>query len=183
MIQDPFAHIPDHPKVELGERGSTGKKVDPFGTAPKRRAKVSTETLTRELWRKRGYFYGRTETLESHYGGQFSVKKDLFGIVDGIAVGNGEVVFLQSTTKLQKSAHLQKLIKSTWKIGNGTPTRIVGVVRQIIASGSRLVFCLWEQPGGFGSRWECEELEITAELLGTLEARAARRARAGGPFR
>lgn len=177
MSLDPFASIPEHPVRPAEERPELkgAKGFDPIAGPPKRRTKVNAEGLTRELYRKRGYVYGRTETLESHFTGGFGVKKDLFGIVDGIAVGNGEVVFVQATTKSQKSAHVVKLMTGTFKIGNGNPTPILPVVRGIVAAGCRFVIVLWDQPGGHGSRYEVEEVEVTLELLDAWQAKRDRR--------
>lgn len=157
---DPFADIPGatRPDKALPSRGQ-----EKAGNA--RKPKTNPESLTRKLWRDRGYIYGRTETLESHFAGGFGIKKDLFGIVDAIAIGHGEVVFLQSTTLKQKSSHLSKIINSSYKIGNGTPTPILDAVREILKTNARLIFCLWHQPGGEKTRWLCEELVITEEVI------------------
>jgi len=160
MTHDPFADFPDATRPD---------KILPKRATPKsgdaRKTKVSAESLTRKLWRDRGYIYGRTETLESHFRGGFGIKKDLFGIIDAIAVGNGEIVFLQSTTLTQKSSHLSKLISGTYKIGNGTPVAILDAVNEILRANQRLIFCLWHQPGGKGTKWICEELEITEMVI------------------
>lgn len=160
MISDPFADIPGATRPEKPLPSAKRAKAGDV-----RNTKVNPESLTRKLWRDRGYIYGRTETLESHYGGTFGIKKDLFGIVDAIAIGNGEVVFLQSTTIKQKSSHLSKIINGSWKIGNGIPSPILDAVRAILQSKARLIFCLWHQPGGPKTRWVCEELEITEMVI------------------
>lgn len=160
VMLNPFDEIPEATRPEAvlpsSKRAKSGKS---------RKTKVSTESLTRKLWRNRGYIYGRTETLDSHFTAGFGIKKDLFGIIDAIAIGCGEVVFLQSTTLKQQSSHLSKIIKGTYKIGNGKAFPILDAVRALLQSNARLVFCLWHQPGGSKTRWECKELEITEDVI------------------
>ena len=131
----------------------------------KQKAKRSDlESRTRDELRRRGYIYGRTEVYAFSGPGEF-VKKDLFGIVDGIAIGNGELLLIQTTSRGQKSSHLKKIRQGSFKIGNGSPTPIHQVVREIIAAGIPLVFFLWDQPDGAGTKWRLEEYRITDQDL------------------
>lgn len=158
----PDGYEPLSPEEAAAVRQGKGRKpLDPIGSS-KRRKRADTESLTRNELRKRGYVYGRTENAAARYGGT----KDLFGFVDGIAVGNGEMLLVQTTTKANKASHIKKLRAGTFKIGNGTPTPIRdAALKALDVPGVRLVLMLWHQPGGKGSPWLLEEIEVTKGMV------------------
>lgn len=129
------------------------------------------ESKTRNLMRELGYIYGRTE-----HTGWSGNKKDLFGFVDGIAVGGQSVLFVQTCSRSSKAPHIRKMATGTFKLGNGTPTDCRPAAEAIIAApGARLVLVLWQQPGGPGTRWENEFVDVTTEMLDEAVARSRKR--------
>ena len=77
-------------------------------------------------------------------------KKDLFGIFDILAVGNGETVAVQITSKANMSARIKKIQESEF-------------LPEIIRSGWRIKVIGWfKQKNG---RYDCKEFEFWDILL------------------
>jgi hypothetical protein len=76
---------------------------------------------TKALYESQGY---KCEVVES-YNSFTKRKKDMFGILDMVAIGNGESLGIQMTSKsnmssrikkIQESEYLPELIRSKWRI-------------------------------------------------------------------
>ncbi len=76
---------------------------------------------TKALYESQGY---KCEVVES-YNFFTKRKKDMFGILDMVAIGNGESLGIQMTSKsnmssrikkIQESEYLPELIRSKWRI-------------------------------------------------------------------
>ena len=83
----------------------------------------SPTQCTLDKWRKAGYMCAVVEKWNPHV----KIRQDLFGFVDVLAVGNGETVAIQSTSKTNLSSRVKKieidnfeklctLRKANWKI-------------------------------------------------------------------
>jgi hypothetical protein len=142
--------------------------------------RADLESKTRELYRNAGYTYDKAE----HYGYSGN-RSDLFGFVDGVAAGNGEIVFIQTCRKKDRAAHLRKMATGGFKLGNGSPTDCYPAAKAICEClGTHLVLVMWDQPEGPGTRWRHEIEEVTAETLDGYRARlrfGAANATEGGP--
>lgn len=182
---DPFAEIPGVEPRPEGERPELERKGARIPlTGEKRRAKKPDyESLSREHWRARGYVYHRCQQfVQTFHGGAHAggVFVDLFGCVDAIAIGpEGEIVFVQTSSLGQKPEKKRKVMRDTFG-GTGKKIPILEVVSRIAAGHARYVICLWDQPGGFGTKWACTEIDVTSDLLAkwteteqTLQARRA----------
>lgn len=163
---DPF-DWPDATREDMGKVNDFEKqKIDPAGKQ-KAKAPKSPESRTREHYRDLGYTYDRLESYEAHYGAPFPIKRDCYGILDAVAVGHGELLFLQSTTLGGKSAHITKLLTKKYRIGgNGLEVPIIDAVVELTkVPGVRILLCCWHQPTGFGGRWQLDETEVTPDLI------------------
>jgi hypothetical protein len=164
---DPFARQKDGspwPDASATKFDHKGKASVPKMIRRNPRIKKSDlESKTRELLRSAGYVYGRTESVG--YGG---VKKDLFGFCDGVAIGNGEVLFVQTCAKGDVSKRIKKMATGTFKIGNGKETPCIEASAEMASvQGCRLVIIAWSQPGGAGTRWQWEMIDVRR---GTLQS-------------
>ena len=74
-------------------------------------------------------------------------KHDLFGFVDILALGDGEVVAVQTTTTKNVPAHIRKIARAE---------HLAALQR----AGVRLVVHGWSQPNGPGTRWHVEEVDV-----------------------
>jgi len=152
----------DRPEIEP-------KKI----TAGKKRKKIDYESMSRKLWRDRGYFYDKCSFTQPYTG----KSHDLFGFGDAIAVKEGDLVIVQTTSKNAKSEHIRKWLTEHWALFGGHKFSILDAIRySISAQGVRFVFCCWFQPDGAGTKWVCEETEVTTELLDEWLAKRAKRA-------
>lgn len=75
------------------------------------------------------------------------VRQDLFGIIDVLAVGNGETVAVQSTSDSNLSARVKKM-------------RQAEVLVTLQESGWRIIAQGWRKKGG---RWISREIELTQQ--------------------
>jgi hypothetical protein len=75
-------------------------------------------------------------------------KHDLFGFIDILALGNDEIVGVQTTTQDHLAAHVRKIVKA--------PT-----FAAVVASGIRVVIHGWHQPNGPRTHWALEEFDLT----------------------
>lgn len=96
---------------------------------------------TLDLYKSRGYLVERTET----YDPALKRKRDLFGCVDGLAVGHGETVALQATSWDNTASRAKKMAGS-------------GLLREAARSGWRAVVVGWRK--GASGRWEHKEAEV-----------------------
>lgn len=128
----------------------------------KRVKRADLESKTRELFRSLGYIYDRCE----HFGYSGN-RSDLFGFVDGIAVKEGQILFLQTTSRSNKAVHLRKMATGEFRIGGGgNPKPCFEAAKAILATpNAHLLLIVWDQPDGAGTRWRHDITEVTMELL------------------
>lgn len=97
--------------------------------------------------RKRGY---HAEVVEKWIP-RANVRKDLFGFIDIVAVGNGETVGVQSTSYSNISSRRKKIIDSEY-------------LEPLLNSGWRIIIQGWKSKKvGKVKRWECKEEEVKLE--------------------
>lgn len=182
-VQDPHKNDPyEHdPFGQVKAPPDTGVRGKPRRIKPEcgRKKPADLESRTREWCRANGYVYGKCQSLQSVWnpagGGPSMVSKDVCGFVDGIAVGNGELLLVQTTTRGQKAPHIRKMATGTFKIGNGKETPCIDAVLEILkVPGVRLVLFLWDQPGGPDTRWRLEQVQITHGLISEALGRKRR---------
>lgn len=115
------------------------KKKKPKKTSPTQR--------TLKLCRKAGWTCQVVERWN-----QFArVRQDLFGFIDLVAMDGTSIIGIQSTSGDNVSARLTKIKANEFS-------------RQWIESGGRLFVHGWRKLASSG-RWECREIEVTAEML------------------
>lgn len=131
--------------------------------------RADLESKTRELYRQAGYVYDKTE----HFGYSGN-RSDLFGFVDGIAVKDGEIVFLQTSSRSNKANHLRKMATGEFRIGGGgNPKPCFEAAKAILSvPNAHLVLIVWDQPGGPGTLWRHEITEVTIDVLEEYRARS-----------
>lgn len=93
-----------------------------------------------KLMRSKGYY---AEVVEK-WNAFTKRRHDLFGFVDILCLGDGEVVGVQTTTSSNVASRLQKILSH----------ENVAAVRR---AGIRIVIHGWRKKGG---RWECRELDV-----------------------
>lgn len=107
-------------------------------------AKKSPTQCTLDKWRKLGYRAVVVEKWNSHV----KVRQDMFGFIDVLAIGNGETVGIQSTSKSNLSARIKKIESDD----------LFAAVSDVRKAGWRIVAEGWHKPK---HRWECKEVELT----------------------
>lgn len=172
---DPFAHIPEVPKHEVTNEPRAGKPIKQLGETAKPRKSSNQlkrlyEGLTRDRWRKAGYHVDRCSN-ENAYTGK---SHDLFGLADFAAVGNGELVLIQVTSRDGISAHKKKILTEDWAVTNGKRYLSYDSLLMILAvPGVRFVIDGWHKPDRF---WVCEQIVVTPEVLESWRAKREKRA-------
>lgn len=109
---------------------------------------ASTTKLSLDYLRGLGYVVDVVERWVPAAGGGQQVRRDLFGILDLVALRDGETLGVQTTTKGELARHARKIAESEH----------VGAVRE---AGWRIVIHGWHQPGGRGTRYQLEELDVS----------------------
>lgn len=102
---------------------------------------TSPTHLTLKKWRKAGYLCQVVERWNPHS----KTRHDLFGFVDVLAVGNGETVGIQTTSKSHLSDRLRKVGDSEH----------IGLLRE---ANWRLVVEGWAKEGRL---WQCKEVDVS----------------------
>lgn len=175
-MTDPFAPIPEHPVRPEDERPDMerkGKKIPLSGEGVKKKRHADYESMSRDLWRGRGYHYDKVSFTQPYTG----KSHDLYGFADAMATGNGEAVLVQTTSHKAKSAHVSKWLRDDWAVFGGHRFPILEtMVRLIAVPGVRIVLCCWHQPGGHGTKWLCEETVIDESFLYEAQSRRERSA-------
>ena len=92
------------------------------------------------LLRDQGYLVAVVEKWNPHA----KIRQDLFGFIDLLAVKDGEVLGVQSTSYSNTSARLKKI-------------REHENLSQVLASGMRVVVHGWRK---VGARWEFRNVEV-----------------------
>lgn len=100
----------------------------------------SSMQLSLAVLRKQGYFCEITE----HYNFFSKRRKDLFGIIDIVALGNGETIGIQTTTVNGLSAHRKKIRESL-------------TISPWLRAGNRFLLHGWRKKKG---RWTLREQEF-----------------------
>ena len=124
---------------------------------------MSKQTPTQRslaLLRQRGYWAEKVEQRLTFKG---FVTRDLFGCVDIIAVREGEIIGVQTTSRSNLAARRTKAL--------GCPGLAVW-----LAGGGRFVLHGWGKVGARGQRktWQCAEQELTKAAVVTTAANTAR---------
>jgi len=103
--------------------------------------------LSLDHLRSLGYLVDVVERWVPTGAGGARVRRDLFGILDLVAVREDGTLGVQTTTKGQTSTRARKIAKSA-----ATPI--------LLACGWRIVVHGWWQPNGFGTRWVLDEFDV-----------------------
>ena len=104
-------------------------------------AKASPTQLTLKRLRGLGYRCAIVEKWNSHV----KIRQDLFGIIDVLAVGNGETVAVQCTTYTNVSSRVKKIADSD-------------AIDDIRDAGWKVLVHGWRKPK---HRWECREVDVS----------------------
>lgn len=109
---------------------------------------ASTTKLSLDHLRGLGYVVDVVERWVPAPAGGRQVRRDLFGILDLVALRGGETLGVQTTTYGELSRRARKIAESEH----------VGALRE---AGWRLVVHGWHQPGGPRTRYRLEELDVS----------------------
>ena len=101
----------------------------------------SPTQLSLELMRARGY----TSSVVEHWNPFARIRQDLFGFIDVLCLGDGEIVGVQTTTAKNMSARITKIREHE----NLLP---------VLDSGMRVLIHGWQK--NKSNRWEVKETEI-----------------------
>lgn len=112
-------------------------------------SKTSPTQRSLALLRKQGYRVAITE----HWNSFVKRRQDLFGFIDLMAIGN-PMLAIQTTSGTNVSARVAKIQESD-------------AAREWIEAGHRIIVHGWAKRGPRGAvkRWECREVEITADMF------------------
>jgi hypothetical protein len=102
---------------------------------------ASQNVRTVALMESRGY---KCDVCES-YNAFTRRKKDLFSIFDILAIGNGETVGIQITSKSNMSSRIKKISESEY-------------LPELVRSKWRLIVIGWYKKDN--GRWDCKEFEF-----------------------
>lgn len=100
---------------------------------------------TLDLLRKRGYRPAVVERWNPHT----NIRQDLFGCIDVLAIGNGETIAVQCTSKQNMRSRINKIQDSD-------------ALFDMRDAGWRVLVHGWHQPKKKpGTRWACQEVDIS----------------------
>jgi hypothetical protein len=102
---------------------------------------ASTNQRTIALFKERGYL---CDTVES-YNAFTKRKKDLFSIFDILAIGNGETIGIQITSKSNMSSRIRKISESEF-------------LPELVRSNWKILVLGWYKKEN--GRWDCKEVEL-----------------------
>lgn len=102
---------------------------------------TSPTKLTLALLRKQGYRAAVVERWNSHA----KIRQDLFGIVDVLAVGNGETIAVQCTSYPNVAVRVRKITESE-------------AIADIRSAGWKFLVHGWRKPK---HRWEVREVDVS----------------------
>lgn len=103
---------------------------------------TSPTQLTLKKWRKAGY---RCQVVE-HWNPHKKRRKDLYGCIDVLCIGNGETVGVQSTSKNNLMSRIRKIAE------------MPETVADLRDAHWRIVVEGWHKPG---TRWICKEVDVS----------------------
>ena len=109
---------------------------------------VSTVKLSLDHLRALGYVVEVVERWVPDPAGGVRVRRDLFGILDLVALRGDETLGVQTTTRGELARRARKIAESEH----------VGALRE---AGWTLTVHGWHQPRGPRTRWELEELDVS----------------------
>lgn len=95
------------------------------------RLAANLNALTRKQLLEDGY---HVQVVE-HYDHHTRRRYDLFGVIDVLAIGHGETLAVQATSRKNGSSRRRKTL--------GSPT-----LEAMLRAGWRVELWLWDQPGG-----------------------------------
>lgn len=112
--------------------------------AKAKKKKIPANKLSLDKWRDRGYM---VQTVE-HWiqGGRIKKRRDLFGIIDIVAIGNGETIGIQSTSRSNMRARVKKIEDNPSTVAN------------LRDAHWRLIVEGWDKPK---FRYRCKEIEVS----------------------
>ena len=102
---------------------------------------ASQNSRTVALMESRGY---KCDVVEC-YNAFIRRKKDLFSIFDILAIGNGETVGIQITSKSNMSSRIKKISESEF-------------LPELVRSGWKILVLGWYKKDN--GRWDCKEFEF-----------------------
>jgi hypothetical protein len=108
---------------------------------------ASTTRMSLEYLRALGYTVDVVERWTPSGAGGPQIKRDLFGILDLVAVRGHETVGVQTTSKTNAAARARKIVESEH-------------IGALWAAGWHIVVHGWWQPGGKGHRYQLEEFDV-----------------------
>lgn len=108
--------------------------------------KASTTRMSMDYMRDLGYVVDVVERWVPGPSG-LSVRKDLFGFLDLVAIRDSETVGVQTTTKGELSRRVRKITASP-------------LYPIVLGAGWRIVVHGWHQPRGPRTRYECVEMTV-----------------------
>lgn len=96
--------------------------------------------------RREGYRVANAEK----YNAYTKKSQDLFGIIDLVAIGNGETIGVQATTANNQATRAKKMLESE-------------ALEELIECGWRIVVHGWRK-NTKGTRWICNEIDMKEKL-------------------
>jgi hypothetical protein len=109
--------------------------------------RASTTQMCLQLYRDLGYTVDVCERWVPSGQGGPQTRRDLFTILDLVAVGRGETIGVQTTAKSSMQSRVRKIREA--------PATAV-----LLEAGWRIHVVGWEQPGGKGTRYRSTTIEI-----------------------
>lgn len=101
---------------------------------------MSPTARTLAWFRKRGYECGVTEHWVKHPGMRMGVRKDLFGFIDVVAIGDSGTIGVQATSRDNIASRVRKI--------EGIPA-----AKLWLSAGNRIVVIGWRK-NAKSNRWE-----------------------------
>lgn len=118
---------------------------------PKKKSSTSPTKRTMDLCRKQGL----TVQVVERWNQFAKVRQDLFGFIDLVAMGNGSLMGIQSTSATNMAARIAKI-------------KLEPLAKQWLDAGGRIIVHGWKQAKN--KRWECRETELFRADLEQTEA-------------
>lgn len=120
---------------------------------------MKTRGRSEKALRALGWLVGTTEmTIPPNAGRSFSIRKDLFGLFDSIALGMNVVVGIQSTTRPQMSAHMRKYLAD--------PETLLALRTWLVCPTRRFEIWGWAKEK---NRWTATVWDVAMQEDGTIE--------------
>lgn len=112
--------------------------------------KASTTKLSLDNLRTQGYIVDVVERWVPGRTGGPQIRRDLFGILDLLAIRGAETLGVQTTTKANAASRARKIAASVH-------------FDTLTEAGWRIVVHGWWQPNGPGTRYQVVEFDVSKE--------------------